>query len=102
MSADEPQSKKPASPGRYSLATEGKTESAAVRIDSTRSMAAVRVERKPTTSREMPAVVEPRPASPIAVSKQTLRLSSDSLRTASQSLASARAPVAPPPPTNQP
>lgn len=42
--ADEPMSKRPASPGRYSLSTEGSTEMAAVRIDSTRSMAAVRPE----------------------------------------------------------
>ncbi len=41
---DEPMSKRPASPGRYSLSTEGSTEMAAVRIDSTRSMAAVRPE----------------------------------------------------------
>ena len=43
--ADEsPVSKRPASPGRYSLSTEGSTEMAAVRIDSTRTMAAVRPE----------------------------------------------------------
>ena len=40
--ADESASKRQASPGRYSLSTEGSTEMAAVRIDSTRTMAAVR------------------------------------------------------------
>jgi hypothetical protein len=38
--ADEPASKRPASPGRYSLSTEGSTQMAAVRIDSTRMAAA--------------------------------------------------------------
>jgi hypothetical protein len=33
---DEPQSKRPVSPGRYSLSTDGSSEMAAVRIDSTR------------------------------------------------------------------
>ena len=59
--ADEPMSKRPASPGRYSLSTEGSTEMAAVRIDSTRSMAAVRPEgaAAPAAPASEPAVTHP-------------------------------------------
>ena len=54
-------SKRPASPGRYSLSTEGSTEMAAVRIDSTRMMAAVRPEVPTAAPAEAP------PAPPITV-----------------------------------
>ena len=51
--ADEPVSKRPASPGRYSLSTGGSTEMAAVRIDSTR-MVAVRPEAAAATPEATP------------------------------------------------
>jgi len=63
--ADEPMSKRPASPGRYSLSTEGSTEMAAVRIDSTRTMAAVRPENAAAAAAA--AEVPPPPAPPITV-----------------------------------
>ncbi|MDB4937293.1 MAG: ral secretory system protein domain protein [Labilithrix sp.] len=52
--ADAPQSKRPASPGRYSLSTEGSSEMAAVRIDSTR-MPAVRPDAAPGTASRPPS-----------------------------------------------
>ncbi len=58
-------SKRPASPGRYSLSTEGSTEMAAVRIDSTRTMAAVRPENAAAAAAA--AEVPPPPAPPITV-----------------------------------
>ena len=72
--ADEPVSKRPASPGRYSLSTEGSTEMAAVRIDSTR-MPAVRPEGAAATpprltpqSLPLPSAVNsPTAATPSAV-----------------------------------
>lgn len=59
---DEPQSKRPASPGRYSLSTEGSTEMAAVRIDSTR-MVAVRPESMPGVVPPLAGVPAPPPSS---------------------------------------
>jgi len=60
----EPAGNVPASPGRYSLSTEGSTQMAAVRIDSTR-MVAVRPEDHPVEA--PPLSPPPPPAHPITV-----------------------------------
>src|SRR4051794_38481036 len=68
---DEPPSKRPASPGRYSMSTEGSTEMAAVRIDSTR-MAAVRPESARDTPNVLPGPVPPPADSPKPARRGTL------------------------------
>lgn len=69
MSGDEPPKKKP-SPGRYSLSTEGSTEMAAVRIDSTRSMPAIKApaSKRPTPP-PLPVASKPPPLRPSAAQR---------------------------------